>query len=104
MVSREPPSLQPVEQLGWLAQIADPVKLAVVKVLASAESATVADLAESCEASVATIRRHLAALVASEIVTEEDGSSDGTKLGRPASRYRLSGPIRHSVRWLPTSR
>ena len=86
--------------LGWLADIADPVKFAVVRALAEGGLATVAELAESCQASVPTVRRHLSALVASGIAVEELGASDGTTVGRPATRYRLHQPIAESAREL----
>ncbi|HET9152948.1 MAG TPA: helix-turn-helix domain-containing protein [Solirubrobacterales bacterium] len=83
---------------GWLEGIADPVRFAVVQVLVGTGTATIADLAESCGASVPTIRRHLAALIATGIVAEEDGSSDGCTVGRPASRYKLPKHVRSSAR------
>jgi DNA-binding transcriptional ArsR family regulator len=90
--------------IDWLAGIADPVKFAVVRVLADAGSATISDLAEGCEASVPTLRRHLGALIAIGIVTEESGASDGLTVGRPAIRYRLPYPILVSARQLLPSR
>jgi len=90
--------LPSIERSTFLAGIADPVKLAVVQVLARRGSATVTEVAEHCEASVPTIRRHLASLVASGIVNEEVGSSDGCTTGRPANRYRLPEPILASAR------
>lgn len=86
--------------VDWLSGIADPIKLAVVRDLARAGGATVTDLADACEASVATIRRHLAALIANGVVTEESGSSDGLTAGRPASRYQLPPSVLVSVQEL----
>ena len=86
--------------IDWLPGIADPVKFAVVQVLARAGTATISDLAKSCEASVPTLRRHLGALVATGIVTEESGGSDGLTVGRPATRYRLPQSVLDSAREL----
>jgi DNA-binding transcriptional ArsR family regulator len=96
------PRLDPTNQpvVDWLSGIADPVKLAVVRGLAQAGSATVTDLADACGASVGTIRRHLVALTASGIVVEEAGSSDGYTTGRPATRYELPPSVLVSVQEL----
>jgi predicted ArsR family transcriptional regulator len=84
--------------MRWLAGIAEPVRLALVRRLASTGSATSAALAESCGASVTTVRRHLTALSAAGIVVEEAAVSDGCSTGRPASRYRLTYPVMASAR------
>jgi DNA-binding transcriptional ArsR family regulator len=86
--------------VDWLSGIADPIKLAVVRALARAGAATVTELADACGASVGTVRRHLAALTASGVVTEESGSSDGFTAGRPASRYQLPPSVLVSVQEL----
>jgi predicted ArsR family transcriptional regulator len=82
----------------WLQGIADPVRLGVLRGLTEAERATAAELARHCEASGPTLRRHLAAMVALGLVTEENGESDGATTGRPAARFSLPPPVRESVR------
>jgi predicted transcriptional regulator len=82
----------------WLAGVANPVKLAVLQALADTGSATVGEIAQLCEASTPTIRRHLDAMVTSGIILEEVGASDGLTTGRPATTYSLPASISTSVR------
>jgi predicted ArsR family transcriptional regulator len=69
--------------------IADPVRLGLVCCLAEGSEATAAELSGRCRASGPTVRRHLEALVASGIVVEAAGASDGATPGRPAARFSL---------------
>jgi predicted ArsR family transcriptional regulator len=75
--------------MGLLDGIADPVRLGLVRCLAEGREATAAELSGRCQASGPTIRRHLEALVASGIVAEAAGASDGVTPGRPAARFSL---------------
>lgn len=85
--------------LGWLAAVADPVKLHIVRVLSEVEEATAADMAtSSLAASNQTLRRHLEALVTFGVIDENPGRSDGETPGRPAARFALAPAIRESVR------
>ncbi len=85
-------------RLDWLEGIADPVRLGVVRALARTRPATVAQIAKRCQASVPTVRRHLAALVALGIVIEENRASNGSTIGRPAIKYTLPRSVLRSVR------
>ena len=84
--------------LSWLAVVADPVKLHIVRVLSEVEEATASDMATSGLASNQTLRRHLEALVTFGVIRENPGCSDGETPGRPAARFALSPAIRESVR------
>jgi predicted ArsR family transcriptional regulator len=77
--------------------IADPVRLGLVRYLAEKGETTAAELGEHCQASGATIRRHLEALVSSGIVAEAPGASDGATPGRPAARFSLRPEARESL-------
>jgi len=66
--------------------------------LSEAEHASTAELARECQASVATLRRHLEALVTIGLLEQVAAESDGMTTGRPAIRYSLSPSIRASVR------
>lgn len=83
--------------LGWLAAVADPVKLHIVRVLSEVEEATAADMATSGLTSNQTLRRHLEALVTFGVIDENPGRSDGETPGRPAARFALAPAIRESV-------
>jgi predicted ArsR family transcriptional regulator len=90
--------MRPEHPVLWLAAIADPTKLALLRALArSGMPTTVSQLADDCEASAATIRRHLEALVALNVVTQEDVGSVGRHGGRPATRYGLPSSTQTSV-------
>lgn len=82
---------------GFLDGIADPVRLGLVRCLAERREATAAELSGGCQASRPTIRRHLEALVASGIVAEAAGESDGATPGRPAARFSLRPEARESL-------
>jgi predicted ArsR family transcriptional regulator len=82
---------------GVLDGIADPVRLGLVRCLAERREATAAELGSLCRASGPTIRRHLEALVASDIVAEAAGASDGATPGRPAARFSLRPEVRESL-------
>ena len=79
---------------GLLDGIADPVRLGLVRSLAEGTEATAAELSGRCQASGPTIRRHLEALVASGVVAEVPGMSDGATPGRPAARFSLRPEVR----------
>lgn len=83
--------------MGLLHGIADPVRLGLVRCLAEREEATAAELSGQCQASGPTIRRHLEALVASGIVAEAAGASDGATPGRPAARFSLRPEAREGL-------
>lgn len=82
---------------GLLNGIADPVRLGLVRCLVEREEATAAELSGGCRASGPTIRRHLEALVASGIVVEAAGASDGATPGRPAARFSLHPEAREGL-------
>lgn len=75
--------------MGLIDGIADPVRLGLVRCLAAEGEVTAAELSRRCQASGPTVRRHLEALVASGIVAEVPGASDGVTPGRPAARFSL---------------
>ena len=82
---------------GLLDSIAVPIRLGLVRCLAERGEATAAELSGRCQASGQTIRRHLEALVSSDIVTETAGASDGATPGRPAARFSLRPEMRESM-------
>lgn len=82
---------------GLLDGIADPVRLGLVRCLAERREATAAELSGRCQASGATTRRHLEALVNSGIVVEAAGATDGATPGRPAARFSLRPEARESL-------
>ena len=84
--------------LHWLYDVADPVRLAILRHLSEVDEATISDLARSVETSAPTLRRHLEALVAAGHAKERAGESDGETPGRPAARFFLSRAVRESVR------
>jgi predicted ArsR family transcriptional regulator len=85
---------------SWLDVLSDPVRLAVLRSLTELGSATAAELAEVVHASDRTVQRHLAALVALEVVREMGGKGGGKSPGRPASRFSLDPRARRSARAL----
>jgi DNA-binding transcriptional ArsR family regulator len=84
----------------WLQGVADPIRLAILRILGAVEQATAGDLARLCQASRRTLERHLEAMVAIGIVEEKRGESDGLRTGRPPTSFSLSPPIQDSVREL----
>jgi predicted ArsR family transcriptional regulator len=88
---------------GWLAVVADPIKLHIVSALSEVEEATASDLADSGQASNQTLRRHLEALVTFGIIEMAPGQSDGETPGRPAARFTLPAATRESVQSILTS-
>jgi predicted ArsR family transcriptional regulator len=82
---------------GLLGGIADHVRLGLVRCLAERSQATAAELSGLCQASEPTVRRHLEALVASGIVLETNGVSDGATPGRPAARFSLHPQARETL-------
>ena len=82
----------------WLFLVADPVRMGILRSLSEMSDATAPELAELCEASVQTLRRHLGALVAVGLIGERPGESDGETAGRPAIRFSLRPDVRRSVR------
>lgn len=88
------------EPRHWLVGIADPVNLAVIEALSEVEQASASDLAIKCQASKATLRRHLDAMIAYGILVASPGEGDGTSPGRPPKLFELAPAIRKSVRAL----
>ena len=85
------------ESGGWLHGVADPVRLGVLRGLTAVERATAAELADRCQASMPTLRRHLDALVTIGLIEQEAGESDGETQGRPAAQFSLNPQLRASV-------
>ena len=83
---------------SWLGVVADPIRLQIVRSLYEAGEATAADLVRTVLASNQTLRRHLEALVAYDVIVERPGESDGETPGRPAARFSLREDVRESVR------
>jgi DNA-binding transcriptional ArsR family regulator len=81
---------------GWLAMVADPTRLHILRSLSDVEEATAADLRQA-SASNQTLRRHLDALVSVGLIDERPGQSDGETPGRPAARFSLDPGVRMSV-------
>lgn len=82
---------------AWLWAVVDPIRLEILRVLATRVDATVAVLALRSGATPRTLRRHLEALVALGVVRERPGNADGLTPGRPASRFSLAPELRPSV-------
>jgi predicted ArsR family transcriptional regulator len=80
-----------------LAVIAEPVRLQILRTLCEVSDATVSELAERGPASYQTLRRHLDALEALDVVRARPGVSDGGRSGRPATRFSLTPAVRRSV-------
>jgi predicted ArsR family transcriptional regulator len=92
------PSLPQWRPSEWLHGIADPVRLDILRILSEEEWVTVAELVARCQASKATVRRHVEALVEFGLLRKQAGESDGLTGGRPAARFSLSSSARESVR------
>jgi predicted ArsR family transcriptional regulator len=75
-----PPSL--------LDLIADPVRLAIVRQLAAAGRAPLAEIADRADVHVNTVRSHMTELEAAGLVEREHATPEGP--GRPQVCYRLS--------------
>lgn len=88
----------PAGEFLWLQLIADPVRLEIVRALASISEATAADLADSSASSKPTLRRHLDALVSVGLVQRHCSESDGQTPGRPPVRFSLPAEVRTSIR------
>jgi predicted ArsR family transcriptional regulator len=80
------------EAAEWVAAVADPTRMHILRSLSSGGMATAAELAAAIATSPQTLRRHLEALVVSGVLREHPGQSDGATPGRPASRFSLSRP------------
>jgi DNA-binding transcriptional ArsR family regulator len=52
-----------VGPIHWLYDVADPVRLAILRSLSEVEEATIADLAYRAQTSTPTLRRHLEAFM-----------------------------------------
>ena len=87
----------PSETGTWLWAIVDPIRLEILRVLATRPEATVPVLALHSGATPRTLRRHLGALVTLGVVLERPGNADGLTPGRPASRFSLRPELRPSV-------
>src|SRR3954464_2444422 len=81
---RGPPT---VPRMGVLDAVADPVRLRIVRHLADGGSATLAELADVAGVHVNTIRTHVAALEAADVLESAQKAASGP--GRPAVEYRL---------------
>ncbi len=84
-------------QTRWLDVIADPVRLQILRTLVQLDYASASELADRSPASYQTLRRHLEALEAENVIESQPGVSDGHTAGRPAVRFRLSSTVRESV-------
>jgi predicted ArsR family transcriptional regulator len=73
--------------MGVLDAVADPVRLRIVRHLAEGGSATLAELAEVVGVHLNTIRAHVAALEAADVLRSAQKTASGP--GRPAVEYRL---------------
>src|SRR5215510_12292817 len=82
----------------WLAAVADPIRLHIIDALSKVEEASAVDLARGGAISEKTLRRHLEALLALNVIREREGRSDGVTPGRPASKFRLDPEVRVMVR------
>jgi predicted ArsR family transcriptional regulator len=76
-----------VRRMGVLDAVADPVRLRIVRHLAEGGSATLSELAEVAGVHLNTIRVHVAALEAADVL--ESAQKAATGPGRPAVAYRL---------------
>ena len=74
---------------SWAAILTDPVRLSILRGLCRLGESTTAELQTLCHTSDPTLRRHLEALAALEIVRQVPGESDGLTPGRPARRFRI---------------
>jgi predicted ArsR family transcriptional regulator len=81
----------------WLQVVADPIRFQILHSLCDVPDATASDLARWGHASKQTLRRHLDALVALDVIHEEPGSCDGQTQGRPPARFSLCPDVRASV-------
>ena len=96
-MSASPAALSSTQrQSGWLDVIADPVRLQILRTLSQVTEATASELAARSQASYQTLRRHLEALEAVDVIRARPGESDGETSGRPAARFRLSPDVRES--------
>src|SRR5919202_2319378 len=82
---RRPPRRVP--RMGVLDAVADPLRLRIVRHLADGGSATLAELADVAGVHLNTIRAHVAALEAAEVLESTQKPASGP--GRPAAEYRL---------------
>ncbi|HVY97528.1 MAG TPA: helix-turn-helix domain-containing protein [Solirubrobacterales bacterium] len=82
----------------WLAAVADPIRVHILRSLSQLGVATAADLSATAAASHQTLRRHLEALVTTGVLDEHPGQSDGETPGRPPSRFSLNPETRDSIR------
>jgi predicted ArsR family transcriptional regulator len=57
-----------------------------------------AELLPGCHTSERTVRRHLEALAALGVVSEEPGERDGLTPGRPAGRFTLDDEVAQRAR------
>ena len=85
------------QQPRWLASVADPVRLQILRLLSEVAEASASELAIRSPASYQTLRRHLEALEASGVIEVRAGVSSGRAGGRPAARFRLAPEVRESI-------
>jgi predicted ArsR family transcriptional regulator len=74
---------------SWFSVLTDPIRVTVLHSLCELGTATMAELSAHGHMSERTLRRHLDALAALELVVEQRGERDGARTGRPASRFAL---------------
>lgn len=84
----------------WTLVFADPIRLTILRMLHEREAASVRQLAREAHASNRTLRRHLDALTAVEIVHEVEGERDSVRPGRPPSRFLLDPGVRKDLQEL----
>lgn len=94
---RDQPSDE-VDVARWLFGVADPIRLAILRALSEVDSATMAEINCLTAASRPTLRRHLLAMVALGLISEEVGKSDGMTTGRPATRFSLQAAVADEMR------
>ena len=85
---------------SWFSVLTDPIRLTVLHSLCELGTATMPELSAHGHISARTLRRHLDALAALGLVIEQRGEGDGSRSGRPASRFALRPRARRSARAL----
>lgn len=75
---------------GLIEAIADPIRLAIVRYLATHETASLNELGDAAAAHPETVRRHVAHLCHAGVLEALPRTPDGETRGRPPVRYRLA--------------
>jgi predicted ArsR family transcriptional regulator len=76
--------------MGLIEAIADPIRLAIVRHLATHDTASLNELADAATAHPETARRHVAQLCHAGVLEALPRTPDGETRGRPPVRYRLA--------------